>query len=289
MFGYIRTDLPNLYIKDSMLYKSMYCGLCKSIGGKCGQCGRFSLTYDLTFLSALFHNLLNVDIKIEKKRCVLHWLVPRPIAKRDDLTDRVACLNVILAYYKVRDDMEDDRRGRGKQAFLRKSYKRARVAEPEFDAIVNRNYKKLVEYEKKNGDSLDMAADPFGNMIKEIAAELLREKATETALDLGYNLGKWIYLIDALDDFDKDKKKKSFNPFVNAYPEAKGKEELCKAYEKELEYAFGTILQQIAADAKALEYTFNHDLTDNILYRGLGVKTKQVMTETKVKKKSRIM
>ncbi len=289
MFGYIRTDLPNLYIKDSMLYKSMYCGLCKSIGKKCGQCGRFTLTYDLTFLSALFHNLLGVDIEIEKKRCVLHWFVPRPVAKRDELTDRVACLNVILAYYKVRDDIEDDSRGKGKQAFLRKAYKRARAAEPQFDAIVKANYARLRDYEKKNGDSLDIAADPFGNMVKELAAELLKEKASPVALDLSYNLGKWIYLIDALDDFDEDKKKKRFNPFVNAYADVSNKAELCKKYERELEYAFGTILQQVAEDAKQLQYSFNHDLTDNILNRGLGVKTKQVMTENKIKKKSPIM
>lgn len=289
MFGYIRTDLPNLYIKDSMLYKSMYCGLCKSIGKKCGQCGRFTLTYDLTFLSALFHNLLGVDIEIEKKRCVLHWFVPRPVAKRDELTDRVACLNVILAYYKVRDDIEDDSRGKGKQAFLRKAYKRARAAEPQFDAIVKANYARLRDYEKKNGDSLDIAADPFGNMVKELAAELLKEKASLVALDLSYNLGKWIYLIDALDDFDEDKKKKRFNPFVNAYADVSNKAELCKKYERELEYAFGTILQQVAEDAKQLQYSFNHDLTDNILNRGLGVKTKQVMTENKIKKKIPIM
>lgn len=289
MFGYIRTDLPNLYIKDSMLYKSMYCGLCKSIGKKCGQCGRFTLTYDLTFLSALFHNLLGVDVEIEKKRCILHWFVPRPVAKRDALTDRVACLNVILAYYKVRDDIEDDHRGKGKQAFLRNAYKKARAAEPQFDKIVNVNYKVLRDYEKANGDSLDIAADPFGNMVRELALELLKEKAVAPVSDLSYNLGKWIYLIDALDDFDEDRKKKKYNPFVNAYPDSISKAELCKKHEKEMDYVFGTILQQLAADAKELKYAFNHDLTDNILNRGLGVKTKQVMTEQKINKKSPIL
>ena len=54
MFGYIRTDIPNMIVKDTVLYKALYCGLCKSIGKTCGTCGRFTLNYDLTFLSAIF-------------------------------------------------------------------------------------------------------------------------------------------------------------------------------------------------------------------------------------------
>ncbi|PWM70936.1 MAG: hypothetical protein DBX59_09775 [Bacillota bacterium] len=277
MFGYIRTDLPNLYIKDSVLYKALYCGLCKSIGGKCGQCGRFTLNYDLTFLSALFHNLLDIDVEIKQERCVLHWIIRRPVAKNDALTERIGCLNVIMAHYKLADDIADEHRGRGKSALIKKAYKRAKASEPKLDEIVKRNYAALVEYEKKNGDSIDVAADSFGNMVREISAELLGEKSCVQTENLSYNLGKWIYLIDALDDFDKDKKKKRFNPFVNAYSDAADKKELCAKYEKELEYIFGTLLQSVAEEGRSLRYAFNHDLTDNILFRGLGVKTKQVM------------
>ncbi len=277
MFGYVRTDLPNLYIKDSVLYKALYCGLCKSIGGKCGQCGRFTLNYDLTFLSALFHNLCGKDVEIKHERCILHWFIRRPVAKNDALTERIACLNVILAHYKLADDISDENRGRGKSALIARAYKRAREAEPKLDAIVKKHYGTLVAYEKTNGDSIDIAADSFGSMIREITAELLGEKTAPEAENLGYNLGKWIYLIDALDDFDKDRKKGQYNPFVNAYGDAADKKELCVRYEKELDYIFGTILQAIAEDGRKLKYGFNHDLTDNILFRGLGVRTKYVM------------
>lgn len=285
MFGYVRTDLPNLYIKDSVLYKALYCGLCKSIGGKCGQCGRFTLNYDLTFLSALFHNLCGKDVEIKHERCILHWFIRRPVAKNDALTERIACLNVILAHYKLADDISDENRGRGKSALIARAYKRAREAEPKLDAIVKKHYGTLVAYEKTNGDSIDIAADSFGSMIREITAELLGEKTAPEAENLGYNLGKWIYLIDALDDFDKDKAKKRFNPFVNAYPDAADKKELFKKHEKDLEYAFGTILETIADCCKQLDYSFNHDLTDNILFRGLGARTKLIMDPDKAKKR----
>ena len=67
MFGYVRYDLPNLCIKDFMLYKALYCGLCKSIGAACGQRARLSLTYDVTFLSALLHNMTGTDIRVNSR------------------------------------------------------------------------------------------------------------------------------------------------------------------------------------------------------------------------------
>ena len=53
MFGYVKTDMPNMFVKDTVLYKAMYCGLCKGIGNVCGTKGRLLLNYDLAFLSLL--------------------------------------------------------------------------------------------------------------------------------------------------------------------------------------------------------------------------------------------
>ena len=50
-----------------MLYKAMYCGVCKGISASCGQCARMGLTYDVTFLSVILHNIAGVDVTIEKQ------------------------------------------------------------------------------------------------------------------------------------------------------------------------------------------------------------------------------
>lgn len=281
MFGYVRTDVPNMYVKDVVLYKSLYCGLCKGIGATCGQCARLALNYDLTFLSAFYHNILGQDVNIEKKRCVMHWFVPREIAARDGITDRIACLNIILTYHKLTDDVIDNHRGRGKRGFFRRAYKRAKKREPRLEEITSKYYKKLLDYERSGGDSVDIAADSFAEMLKEFSRELLGEKSTEITDNISYNIGKWIYLIDALDDFDKDVKKKRYNPLALSYPGVKTKKELLEKHGKDVDYIFGTVLGAIAADSKKIDYGFNHDLTDNILTRGLAVKTKQVMDGVK--------
>ncbi|MBQ0099128.1 MAG: hypothetical protein KBS91_01100, partial [Firmicutes bacterium] len=214
MFGYVKTDTPNMYVKDTVLYKAMYCGLCKSIRVTCGERARLCLNYDLTFLSVFCHNLLNEDVKITKQRCCIHWIKKRDIANVDDLTKRIASLNLILAYHKLNDDVIDENRGRVKRKFFSKGYKKAKRLEPEFDKIVSKYYGDLLRLEKDKCSSYDIIADPFGNMIKEIVSLILGDRKNENVDAVSYALGKWIYLIDAIDDFDKDRKNNSYNVFL---------------------------------------------------------------------------
>ncbi len=276
MFGYVKTDNPNMIVKDTVLYKAMYCGLCKGIGKSCNQRGRLSLNYDLTFLSLFAHNVLDKDVKIEKQRCMIHWLRSRPIAVPDDLTLRIARLNVILAYYKCHDDVIDSKKGRIKKSFFKSAYKKAKKVEPEFDKAVFEMYNALREFENKNTDSIDMISDPFGVMMQQIIKELLGDKATEDVLQLAYYLGKWIYLIDAVDDFEKDKKRNNFNVFVVNFPNINSKQELMNEQGQFVKDVFGETLFLLKQSAQNIKYNFNHDLIDNIIYRGLDKETHRI-------------
>lgn len=282
MFGYVKTDMPNLYVKDTVLYKAVYCGLCKSIGKCSGTRGRLVLNYDLAFLSAFLHNVNGEDFKVSKQRCIIHRIVKRPVAEPDNLSVNIGALNVILAYYKLTDDVIDDNKGKVKRRFIKKAYKKAKKLQPNLDVIVKEKYNELRKLEKENSDSIDMVADPFGNMLTEIVTELIGEKATESVKNVAYNLGKWIYLIDALDDYDKDKKEKNFNVFVNAYRE-ENKAEFIKKQYNDLALIFGTIISEIVQNAKEIKYCFNHDLIDNILFRGIPEQTKMIMENDKCK------
>ena len=289
MFGYVKTDMPNMFVKDTVLYKAMYCGLCKGIGKACGQRGRMVLNYDLTFLSVFLHNIIGVDVKVEKQHCVIHPITKRPIAIPDELTERIGCLNVILAYYKLCDDVIDSKKGKIKRSLINRAYKRAKIKEPELDLIVKNRYDELLKYERTNGDSIDFSADPFGKMMQELVAVLIGEKFTDNISDLSYDLGKWIYLIDALDDFDKDIKKKNYNVLVNAYPNIKSKKDLIQEKGQDIATIFGSLLSDISSKAKNIDYKFNHDLIDNILFRGLFLQTKTVMEITKWKNTIRFL
>lgn len=280
MFGYLIPDKPYLYMKDDTLYKALYCGVCKSIGKTCGQRARFTLTYDVAFLSAMAHNIIGKDVDVKKSRCVAHQITRRPIAKPDEISDMLACVNVILAYYKLKDDILDENKGSVKSAVFKKGYKKAKKLYPNIDKIVSDCYSNLLRLEKENSDSVDIVSDCFAVMLKEISKEVFGAKATENTNELMYAVGKWIYLIDALDDYDKDVKSGNYNVFKSYY-KAENYKCLIAEFENEIIFIFSGIFAQIAENFNFIKSHFNNDLVSNILFRGIPKKTQSIIDKGK--------
>ena len=277
MFGYVRADTPYLYIKDDRLYRAMYCGVCKGIAEVCGHSARMGLSYDVTFLSVLLHNILGQDVVIEKQHCLTHCIRSRQMANVDELTRQLGALNTALVYYKCTDDIADGDKGRGKRLLFKKGFRRMKRKYPEIERIVRENLARQEQTEKANTDSLDRAADATAQMLAEFSDYALQDKKTENTYNLFYAIGKWIYLIDALDDYDKDLKKGAYNPFRLAY----GAESRCallhEKYGDEVRFVFHAMFFDIRENLSKMEFPFNRDLLDNILLRGLPMMTKRIM------------
>ena len=277
MFGYIRTDTPYLFIKDDKLYKAMYCGVCKGIAEVCGHAARMGLSYDVTFLSVILHNLRGEDVKIEKQHCLTHCIRVREMAETDELTRQLGALNTALVYYKYTDDIADGDRGRGKRLWFKKGFLRAKKRYPEIMRIVRENLARQQETEKQNTASLDIAADATANMLAEFSDYALGDKKSVASHNLFYAIGKWVYLIDALDDYDKDKKKGAYNPILLTYGEESKKLLVEGKHGEELRFVFHAIFYDIRENLSKLTFHFNRDLSDNILLRGLPMTTKRIM------------
>ena len=275
MFGYINPDAPYLFKKDENLYKAVYCGLCKGIGKGCGQCARTALTYDMAFTSAIVHNIRGEDVKIEKKRCVIHWFRRRPIAASDELTVALGCVNTILAYYKLCDDNADGERRGALRHIYRAGFKRALKRHPQAAEIVQRHMKLQSELEKAGCSVIDEAAEPTAAMTRDLSSYVLGGFATEHTRKLFYSLGKWVYLIDALDDYDKDVKKGGYNVFYNMYRK-NSKAEALECGGEELKFVFDMLFAQMREAIAGIKFHFNHDLTDNIILRGIPLKSREI-------------
>ena len=283
MFGYVRYDMPNLFVKDLTLYKALYCGLCKSIGASCGQMARVGLTYDVTFLSALLHNMTGTDVVIEQQNCFEHAIRKRPIAAVDELTKELGALNTVLLYYKLSDDAADGEKGRGRRLWFKRGFKRARAQYPEMVDIVEGFMKEQAKAEREKIASPDAAADPTACMMRSLSRHFLKERANEASDELFYALGKWVYLIDALDDYDKDVKKKSYNPFVLSYG-APDKKALLESSGGEIGFLFDTLFYAMREGLAGVSFRFNRDLTDNVILRGLPAETERVFRGEKPRK-----
>ncbi|MBO5328885.1 MAG: hypothetical protein J6B04_06905 [Clostridia bacterium] len=276
MFGYINPDKPYLFLKDDILYKAVYCGLCKSIGKSCGTLARTALSYDMAFLSALVHNIKNCDFTIKKQRCALHPFKKRPMAQSDDITLLIACANTALAYFKLLDD-KADKDVKSVFSFLYKGgYSRVLKAHPQLINIIKEQTDEQNAIEKQGCESIDMACEPTAVMMQRISRYILGEYATEHTDLLFYSLGKWVYLADALDDYDKDVKKGSYNVLYNVY-KTKTKAEAVKVGEGEITFILNNLFADLRKSLANIKFYFNHDLTDNIILRGIPLKSKSLV------------
>ena len=279
MFGYIVPDKPNLYMKDYGLYRCAYCGICLSLKARYGLRARMLTNYDSVFLSLLLHNLNDVDYVIKRKPCILHPLRKRAMAMTDGLTQDIAGINVLLSYHKLTDDVIDGGGFKKKAAralLVKKAYKKAKKLHPEAERIISEQYVRLRTYEQAGEKSLDKAADPFAEMMAQLANVLVPDGG-ETLTRLFYNAGKWIYLTDALDDLEEDNKSGNYNPFIAAHG---GFTDL-GAFKEELkgrvEFIFNCIYSAMKEDFSALKFHFNTEVLRNILFMGLPQRQKDIM------------
>lgn len=276
MFGYLTPDSPYLFIKDDKLYRAVYCGMCKSIGRGCGSFSKTALTYDIAFLSCLLHNIAGKDFKVEKHRCALHIFKRRFMAEPDDMSLLLGCINTALAYYKLLDDKVDGE-FKGSFSFVyKRGYKRVLKRHPRIAEIISEGMQRQRELEERECAIVEEACEPTAFMLRELSRYVLGDSATESTSALVYDVGKWIYLADALDDYDKDVKKGRYNVFYRAFG-CKCKQEAVEANKQEVDFIFNALFADMRKNLSDIKFHFNHDLTDNIILRGIPLKTRTLV------------
>lgn len=279
MFGYVTPCKMELKIKDYEKFKAYYCGLCKSIKNNIGNLPRFSLNYDMTFLAVLLDSLSETKPKYIKQHCLVH-----PVKKKLVLIDNPALqysayFNTILSYYKLVDNFDDD--NSIKSRLLSLSLKPYINNYPE-NIRLKKEYveNKLNELNKiessPKGRNIDEISHPFADLTGYILSSYLDVENTGLYW-LGYNLGKWIYIIDAFDDLEKDIVQNKFNAIetalnINGLPFDKFKEEV----QSRIDFILTTCAQQCLHLLNKLPLKKNEELLYNILQYGLLEKMDKV-------------
>ena len=274
MLGYIRTDAPELRLRDSECYRAIYCGLCRQMGKCTGQCSRLSLSYDFAFLAAFRMSLTNETLDLQKKHCLVHPLKKRNMVIGSSALSYCADASAILTYHKCRDDVNDEKgfkriRARVASGFFTSAYRRTKRRHPNLDTTVASLLQELRAYEKDATapPSADTPAAIFGNLMAAVLSEGLDGTEARIAATFGRAIGHWIYLIDAADDYRDDLASGSFNPFVRLFGDKMTEENAqsialsLKRYLTDAENAFLLIDNFPAPEVR--------EILSNILYLGL--------------------
>ena len=109
MFGYIRTDVPELRVRENEYYRAVYCGLCRAQGKCTGQCSRMTLSYDMTFLALLRLAISKETPEIKSGRCLAHPFKKRAYVADCDALSYCAYASALLFYGKTVDDILDEK------------------------------------------------------------------------------------------------------------------------------------------------------------------------------------
>lgn len=263
MFGYIQIDKPELKVREFATFKAYYCGLCHSLRAY-SQIARSTLTYDCAFLYLFIDALSDTPCEFEKKRCVYHAGKKEMTAKGQG-ADYAAAINVLLAYHKFKDNYADEHKitSLAGTAIFKNAYKKAANYLPNAAAVVEKRLGQLASIEKAKTADVDAPADVFGKMMGEILNNAMLEPST-IVYNLGYNVGRWLYLIDALDDIKKDEKTGNYNPFI-----------LCGT--QNAKYNLYVNLENISKAYDLLEIKKHKGILDNILLSGLYKKTAEIL------------
>lgn len=290
MYGYVVPLKSTLNASDFVLYRSFYCGICCQTGKLYGQTPRFTTNYDFTFLTALLHDYASHDIVIEEHKCILNAVTKKAVLQPNPLLERIAAANIMLAYQKANDGVDDGDglKYRVVRRMLKRSFRSAKNAYPDIWNAIQAQYKAQRDIEKRNVNSVDRAADAFASLMRELPSLILGVQTDDNLKSLCYNVGKFVYLADALDDVADDFKHKRYNPFLAAYGDFRDRKSFIAAHIKDLEFCFAACCGRAAQSFYAMRFTQSYSLLKNIVCDGMPEKVKQLLGSDKKLKPPRI-
>ncbi|MGL5257895.1 MAG: DUF5685 family protein [Proteocatella sp.] len=269
MFGYIKTNKMELKYREIIAYKGYYCGICMTLKREYGNLSRLSLNYDTTFLQILLTSLYEPQDYGEKLRCISHPH-KKEVVITNEISKYCSAMNIILTYYKLKDDVEDDNSLKAKAllTLIKPAFEKASLEYEEKTKVIGDLLKQLWDLEKEKCDDVEALAEIFGDIMGEVFSykeDVFRKNLYQT----GFYLGKYIYILDAFDDLEEDIKNEKYNPFKN--------QNLDKEYIKNQLFF---LLSCVNEELDRLPLIRNKGIIDNILFSGIVQRLNKAMKET---------
>jgi len=272
MFGYILPERGELKIRELEVYQSYYCGLCQSLKKQYHFLGCLSLNYDMAFLGLLLTALYGMERSGRQYHCFVH-AGKKKFAIENPYLDYAADMNILLACYKCQDNWNDERKfsSAAYAVLLSQAKKKICKKYPEKVASVQKYLNMLSEYEKAECSNLDEVAGCFGKICAEIFGYGVPWK--NSLQKMGFYLGKFIYILDAYDDLEEDRKKHCYNPLVFY--------ELREDFPSWVYQALNMMMAETCREFEKLPVTEDAEILRNILYAGVWGKFNQATERRK--------
>lgn len=321
MLGYVKIDKGELKVREYEVYTGSYCGVCKSIGRRYGQLPRMVLSYDAAFLAILLASLSDENDTPVQEHCIAHPVIKKKTVIRNRAIDYAGDVMLILAWYKLADDAADEGKAYAKPVMLmmKRIFRRLNSLYPELCSSIKCHLSALSALEREKCASIDMAAEAFSKIMEDIFTEGLQavygseppqqtspgadrsdygisgmqdepcgfaspgSDTRELLARAGYHLGKWVYMIDAVDDIEENIESGAYNPLLFRFKFDAANEtadEFRARIEPDLRFNLYHYLAMLSRCTDSLDIRKNAGIIENVIYFGLNRKTEEIIMRT---------
>ncbi len=273
MFGYLAPALGALTEEQKNRYRAFYCGLCHALKSS-GEISRISLSHDMTFLAILLSSLLEPEETCRTGRCAVHpmhshpWIASSPIQYAADM-------NILLFYYKCVDSGMDEHSLRARFGLNRFSRFLGPLQEkyPDQCGSVEAALRELWQLEKAPEAPADRLCNLSGQMLGAVFVPDRKLYFAPVLQALGESLGRFVYWMDAWEDYEEDIRKGRFNPLVPWH----GRED----YETFCHDTLEMFLAEAVSRFEVLPLVQDTDILRNILYAGVWQRYQRKLKHSK--------
>lgn len=280
MFGYVVPYKDELKLKEYKQYKQYYCAVCNQIRKKYGRFATLFLSYEIVFTLILMDDFCEENkTECMQLGCQFDIVHIGEIMLSKDLLNYLSWINIYLSLWKLKDNWLDDR-NIGSYLIYRlylgnKKYKYD--CETYRDAYAYLNHKLEIFYsiEEERECTFDELAQLMGDVwqgIVEYGAKytVMDTNTKELLKGVCDDLAKYLYCIDAYDDYENDMKKKRVNLLQKIQFQLddgmdNGKFIVC------------LIIHSIKQKIAVLEFHKNNSLIRNVILFGLDEKLKLIV------------
>lgn len=275
LFGYIRPFKPEMKVREFEAYRSIYCGLCKTLKKRYGFLAQMTLSYDFAFLSMLKMAVGGDKVSFVKKRCPASPFKKKVCAVSDEALSYGADVAMIMLHYKLLDNVLDEGFWKGAayriaSFFMKRQYRKAARRLPDIEKTVAAYIRMQSEAERENTDSIDKAAHPTAFALSAICEKLCEDEKQKRVLSrFGYLIGRWIYIMDAYDDYQKDLQAGRYNPIVNKLGLCAADEETDRQVEEYVRGVLNLTVGELSDVYGLLRVQRFGSILENVVYLGL--------------------
>jgi hypothetical protein len=291
MFGLMKYYRCAAAPEDRERYRLHYCGVCKTLGKLYGQKARLLLNRDLVFLSELLTAMIGEPLSeplreqsaFQKRSC---FALPKS-TEAIPLSFRIAAAyTVLVTGYKLDDNIADAGKGRSvvwriSRTALSGAFTKAEDQMIQWEIPVHEFGVWMQEQRTRERASVDRMApeerlcywaEPTAvttGLSTQHAARLIGHPEHAGLLyELGYTFGQLIYLLDAVEDYERDARQGAFNAVKAAYRLTawqipKEQEESLKTLLRSREARMRELLAKLPIEAPA-RANFSHRLIRNL-------------------------